>query len=598
MYWCAILSELEDGCPCVSFNDARCMRRHVCHCASGSRIPRGRLSDAKASFPYEDSLPIRVPSRIRPLIEELREVILAVVLPPPPPIPVRSSASVQTSNPALRPRRLSASDQASVAWLHEAFDVPLVEQQLKHGVFDLGKLFVAIGDLLKKHCAPARDTMVQKMVEFASNCGPGKTGNVMEALSAIRTCFELLELMRLVSSFPVTSDRREPNLQDISLQDLANHLLSHLRPHLLASAPQFELSLFNRRHNVDVAVTRRWFTTSYCRITESPELHNALGGLLPPPEQVKSLPSVHRIVASLLPALVDLVIFPPTPASPTLPPSPTTTPVTKTHHTHQPNLQPGYPETLYLDHSRLLMLASDASDITANFMLLSLVRQFVYASPPKNGKRPQLSDSALMQIRREITAVGPSRPGLCFCKDYSLNDRDAPRMSSSSVQSWHSHMSSLALHLAQKIENARGVTGEDSDLPVGSSHSGQLVPPSPELVESVTKWCSTHMCSGSPVSAVFRKKLANAVLKVVIPHFFSLWNAGVQHRLGLQQNPFSAATTPDSTSGDDVTSKVKTGLEPLSAEVRLLAERLAKLAVLHLRVYIPFYEQNDFLNNS
>lgn len=106
---------------------------------------------------------------------------------------------MQSSNPGLRPRRLSTSDQASVAWLHEAFDVPLVEQHLKHGVFDLWKLFSAIGDLLKMHCAPARDTMVQKMVEFASNCGPGKSGSTMQALSAIRTCFELLELMRLVS---------------------------------------------------------------------------------------------------------------------------------------------------------------------------------------------------------------------------------------------------------------------------------------------------------------------------------------------------------------------------------------------------------------
>lgn len=351
------------------------------------------------------------------------------------------------------------------------------------------------------------------------------------------------------------------------------------------------MHLFNRRHNLDVAVTRRWFTAAYDRVTASSELHNALGGLLPAPEQVKSLPSVHKIVATVLPALVDLVLFPPSPTSATLPPSPTTTPVTKSHHTHQPSLQPGYPESLYLDHSRLLMLASDASDITANFMLLSLFRQFVYASPPKDGRRPQLSDSDLAQIRREIAAIGPPRPGLCFCKDYSLSKDDAPRASGSTVQNWRSQMSSLILHIAQKIENARsGAEGPD----VSGGPSGKFVPPDQELVDSVTNWCASNMRSASPVSGVFRKKLSIAVLKAMIPHFFSLWNAGVQHRLGMQQNPFSV-TNADRGAESDNTSTMKTGLEPLSTDVRVLAERLAKLAVLHLRVYFPFYEQNAFL---
>lgn len=349
------------------------------------------------------------------------------------------------------------------------------------------------------------------------------------------------------------------------------------------------MHLFNRRHNLDVAVTRRWFTAAYDRVTASSDLHNALGGLLPAPEQVKSLPSVHKIVATVLPALVDLVLFPPSPTSPTLPPSPTTTPVTKSHHTHQPSLQPGYPESLYLDHSRLLMLASDASDITANFMLLSLFRQFVYASPSKDGRRPQLSDSDLAQIRREIAAIGPPRPGLCFCKDYSLSD--SSRASGSNVQNWRTQMSSVILHIAQKVENARsGAEGPD----VSGGPSGKFVPPDQEFVNSVTNWCASNMRSGSPVSGVFRKKLSIAVLKVMIPHFFSLWNAGVQQRLGLQQNPFSV-TTAERGEESDTTSTMKTGLEPLSADVRVLAERLAKLAVLHLRVYFPFYEQNAFL---
>ena len=40
---------------------------------------------------------------------------------------------------------------------------------------------------------------------------------------------------------------------------------------------------------------------------------------------------------------------------------------------------------------------------------------------------------------------------------------------------------------------------------------------------------------------------------------------------------------------------LKTGLEPLAEEIRVLNERLARLAVLHLRVFLPQYVQGGFL---
>ena len=91
------------------------------------------------------------------------------------------------------------------------------------------------------------------------------------------------------------------------------------------------------------------------------------------------------------------------------------------------------------------------------------------------------------------------------------------------------------------------------------------------------------------VSAVFRKKIAAALLKHLIPRFFALWNAGIQQRVGF----FTASTAPDAKNPDvEMTPKPKTGLEPLEEEIRVLAERLAKLAVLHLRVFFPIYDQS------
>lgn len=207
MYWCTIKSEIEAGCSCVSFDESRHMHRHVCRCPMNLRNANLLISNTD-HLPCEEVLPIHVPSRVAPLIEELREVILAVVFPPPPPISIRSGmlSGQSALNNALRPRRHATLDPSNIAWLQEAFDVPLIVQQLRHGIFDLGKLLTAVGCLLREYCAPARDSMLDMMLAIADKCRPGNGGQLVDALAAIRMCFELLEFMRLVSGFmtPVT----------------------------------------------------------------------------------------------------------------------------------------------------------------------------------------------------------------------------------------------------------------------------------------------------------------------------------------------------------------------------------------------------------
>ena len=342
-------------------------------------------------------------------------------------------------------------------------------------------------------------------------------------------------------------------------------------------------------------MTRAWFTSSYQRVTASPDLHNDVGKTLPPPTTIQSFPKVNKIVVSFLTGLVDLVVFPPMPVSATLPPSPTTTPVTKGHQTYQIHPLPGYPETLYLDHARLLMLTADAADINANFMLLSMFRQFVFASPSHDGSRISVEDSDLSKLKKELAAIGPSRPGLCFSSEFSLMDTEH---TSHGSHAWRTAMTSALTHISKSIENIQHGKNVDSNMDNDDEYdhskiTSRFTPPSTELTQSVLNWCISHLHSESTVTAVFRKKLRAAVLKMVITRFFSLWNAGVQHRLGKSQNPF--AQTDVKIEPSDEAPKIKTGLEPLSNEIRLLTERLSKLAVLHLRVYFPFYEQNEFV---
>lgn len=361
------------------------------------------------------------------------------------------------------------------------------------------------------------------------------------------------------------------------------------------------MSVFERRPDQTDSSTRAWFANAYTKLTSTSDLHASVGAILPSPERMRSLPSVQKVVATVLTALVDLVVFPPNPISAILPPSPTTTPVTKGRQSFHVNVQAGYPETLYLDHSRLLMLTADAADITANAMFLALFRQLTYSESIKSRKRISVQDDELSRLKSEINAVGPPRPGFCFCKEYSQSDAE-DQAYQASVTAWRESMSSAALHLAHAVEktSANPPAGDDST-------ANRFVPPNPELVASVTNWCKTHMNATSDVAKVFRKKVAVEVLKSLIPRF-AHWDVGIQRRS--RNSPVTLATVTavselstdcDMAELDTTTNaapKLKTGLEPLSEEIRVLVERLAKLADLHLRVYFPLYDRGGFFETA
>jgi hypothetical protein len=87
---------------------------------------------------------------------------------------------------------------AQAAYIRSIFDPALIEQELKHEVFDPSGLFYDIGTTLQGHCAPMRDRAVENMVQAAQACAPGGTGTKEDAVKAVRTCMEILELMKLV----------------------------------------------------------------------------------------------------------------------------------------------------------------------------------------------------------------------------------------------------------------------------------------------------------------------------------------------------------------------------------------------------------------
>jgi hypothetical protein len=78
----------------------------------------------------------------------------------------------------------------------ENLDVALMMQQIRKGVLDLAKLARWLGSLLKTHCAPMRDAMVDRMVaEISEGC---QSRSMCQVAQGLQTMFGALEAMKLV----------------------------------------------------------------------------------------------------------------------------------------------------------------------------------------------------------------------------------------------------------------------------------------------------------------------------------------------------------------------------------------------------------------
>ena len=204
-----MLTELESGCTCVTFDTHGKPSGCVCVCR---RLPTPPVDPIIACLPLRRRLTLRMPSRIRPLLHELLLVLLSIISPQTALV----STSPQSGRISIQQRQKQQQEQAQA--LRAVLDVDLIEQEMKHGLFDPSGAFEVIGQILKSHCAPMRDPAVDAMVQLAATCASGGSGGKPEAVRAIRECFELLELMKLVRAFVILSS---PHV---------SHVLSRISP--------------------------------------------------------------------------------------------------------------------------------------------------------------------------------------------------------------------------------------------------------------------------------------------------------------------------------------------------------------------------------
>ncbi|CAO1637852.1 unnamed protein product [Parajaminaea phylloscopi] len=364
-YWKAVAREIETGCTCSTFDGTTML---PCTCQPTTR-PGKDASTPVAAVGVAASRRPRIPL----LIQELRAVCLSI-------LPL-SSAATSSSNLSATlsssgtagtavARNESASGSAGAgpapasssshhAVLSSALDPALIPQQMAHGVLDAVGLVELLASVLKLHCAPMRDEMIEKMVESARR---GQVGH------GLRMCFEILELMKL---------------------DIANHQLRSARPYLVETAVEFEARWFRdqiEQGRTQLERSTAWFLQYWSEVTaDAPDLARTA-----------------RISEAFTRGFTSLVLDPvPQTASKTTARSASrgdaaggaTSAPTLSSASLNHSYSVAYPETLQFDAYRLSTFHNDAVDLAVVHLLLLLFNSLA-CSPIISGSSVPAGTSA------------------------------------------------------------------------------------------------------------------------------------------------------------------------------------------------------------
>ncbi|KAG9003244.1 hypothetical protein FRB93_011157 [Tulasnella sp. JGI-2019a] len=627
-YWEAVAREMQWGCVCTSFDKEQ--KIHPCICG---KVPEGGTLPSSASdIPVHHSwhpYVLSTPSRVLPLLETLKEVLHLVVHPASmtavtsnvsavsgsaPSSPTGASPPPEACPPsspvfAVSPPFGSRSSPANADPLLAPFDPALIQQELTHGVFDHQSVFKWVGQMMKMHCAPMRDGMVENMVRMATETDELDPTPERRPVKALKMCFDILEVMKL---------------------DIANHQLQSLRPYLLDTSADFEMKTFQERYEKRVTGldnTRRWISRAFASIN-------------PPPASPPVRVDRSKIVsAALCSAMVELVFQPPAPPASRPPMAASSSEMTvlvepvvsqngsavttsspipdRFMRNHAQPLHPcevGFPETLYLDHARLASYINDASDLLGLYMLIMLFRQLTTTGSP-GAASVALEDWEIDRIKREVWEVGPSRLGLCFDVGPQLSSHGTdPKIK------WEKGMSDVTLQVAKRAEEARErITKAQShpnhESPIESSTPTDRIP-SPWMLTVIEKWKAAHYKKDSPLQKILQRRLQSAVLDVVKDSVLAATSAtslvdaspggkspsaraySAMPMRRINRHPLTAtATSSPSTAAATILKKnAGSGLEPLMPEILHLGERIARLVLFHSRVYKRLYEVDGFID--
>ncbi|CAI6338219.1 unnamed protein product [Periconia digitata] len=233
----------------------------------------------------------------------------------------------------------------------EHFDVGMLMQEIERGVCDLVKRVEWVAILLKEHCAPMRDGLVDKMVQTTkTGVAKNDTGHIVNGLKEL---LGILEAMKL---------------------DVANHQIRNLKTLLIEDTVNFEKHyhldrLVRGRSKVNIDAAHEWWTL----IDQDSRTH------LSAAKDVS-----HHRLETFSRAVVD--------------------------HLFAQDSRKDLPDTFYLDRDRLWVLKLEIDDLVHFEICFDMfgqcLREFAYNGPISNTARSELRN-ALSAIIGETTGHAP-----------------------------------------------------------------------------------------------------------------------------------------------------------------------------------------------
>jgi len=309
--------------------------------------------------------------------------------------------------------------------------------------------------------------------------------------------------------------------------------------------------------------------SSHHRLLTSPMLAH------PSAFDYRHLSQSQKTYISALKGLTDLVFDPP---SPTPSPVPSCSSGSAIAAPSSMCPLPLYPETTYLDSARLLVLAADAADTAAVYMFLLLYRQLVFSDASAPGDQSRVNHADLLRLKREIRDISSSHLGHCF----KYGSSDAPSSDPADRDKWCKVKQDIVLQTALRAKEARAPTS----TPSSSALHAHV--PDERLLKLAEGWSDTHIRPNSALSTMLKNRVRDAVFSQVLALTFPSTDASLGSVRALE-----AMSAPSISAAG-----LASGMEPLADEIRSLAERLARLAHIHLGVYLPLYEQEDILSDA
>lgn len=642
-YWTAVVREIETGCTCTAFSHGQLLpctckakdRSRIAGAGAGAGIADSKQDAAVASGANGQGRSLtssRIPSRIPLLVQELRTICLSIL---PSNYPAdsallesedasaaltdqqKTSEAAETS--AMEKQSSSTSTSAGSTWatthhqlIAQTLDLHLISQELQHGVLDVPALITFMGSILKLHCAPMRDEAIEKMVEVVCvdrNIGKG-----------LRLCFEILELMKL---------------------DIANHQLRSARPFLVETAVDFEIRWFKEQieqGKMSLDKTTAWMQQAL--VTSSTEA----GATSRSETVVKAFNSGMLQLIFDVPGSLPVLSPVATPLG-----SPSSSSLNNTFAAHYPETFQFDAYRMMTFHNDV----SDLTIVYMLVLLFrQLCSTPLDDAGPLPASVSRIVQKQLKSIKGEIWCL-VNDANLCLSSSGGLPSTPTAASTSSGSSSssrvdrklflgsaggfakldhprWRRGMQNVLLQVAARASavqaTARAGETDPSNVKVAA--------PWATTQKLLNSWMDTNLRAGSALHKICQSRLRDVVLGMLTEK--------VRHGLSPSSSSSATSTVPSTSneemsrrkrlqSDDDMPSKrlkgdtcssptpasstcssetapssaaaasaggaaawdttlSRAGLEPFAAEIRLLSDRIAKVATFHLRVFRNLYE--------